>query len=28
VAVFAQVLGTPKPVSPQRILKELQRLGG
>ena len=28
ITVFAQVLGTPKPVSPQRILKELQRLGG
>jgi ATP-dependent helicase HrpA len=28
ISVFAQVLGTPKPVSPQRILKELRRLGG
>ncbi len=28
ITVFALVLGTPKPVSPQRILKELQRLGG
>jgi len=28
IAVFAQVLGTPRPVSPQRVLKEMQRLGG
>ena len=28
INVFAQVLGTPRPVSPQRIVKELQRLGG
>ena len=28
IHVFAEVLGTPRPVSTQRIVKELQRLGG
>ena len=28
ISVYAQVLGTPKAVSPQRIVKELARLGG